>query len=91
LDYPKLEKIFDELDFSKMFNVLNLNLKEIKEGILNLITGNDLSQSQKSFINIEEKSIFQMDEKFKKLNTFILFEDYENLSSTARNSYFLFS
>jgi len=67
-----------------MFNVLNLNLREIKEGILNLITGNQLTQSQKSFINLEGKVNYELNEKFKNLNTFILYEEIDCLSSTAR-------
>lgn len=66
-----------------MFKILNQNLREIKDGIVNLITGGELSSSQKSFINSAKNQTQKPDDRFKTLNTFILYQDVDMLSSTA--------
>ena len=80
LDYPKLEDIFEELDITALFQGVNQNLKLIKEGVLNIITGNTLSPAQKDCIFLEGKT---RPDKVKELNSFLLFQEEEDLSSTA--------
>ena len=74
-----------------MFQTLNQNLKEIKEGILNVITGRELSTTQKMFISLEKDIKKEVNKDFKELNTFILYEESEELSTTARKRFFVLS
>ena len=86
LDYPKLEDIFEELNITSLFDSLNQNLREIKDGILNLITGNGLSEEQSKFICHEKREIDNEALKLQEVNNFILFKDFGCVSSTARKS-----
>ena len=83
LNYPKLEDIFEDLNITTLFQGVNQNLKLIKEGVLNLITGKILSPAQRNFISLDGKTQFK---KIKELNSFLLFCEEEHLSSTAGKS-----
>jgi hypothetical protein len=65
-------------------------LREIKDGILNLITGKDLAPEQMDFFSFEKEELSFKDSKLKELNNFVLFEELDSLSSTARTWFYFF-
>lgn len=60
-----------------MFEVINKDLRQLKDGIINILTNKSLTSPQKQMILNKRYEIDHSFETFKNINCFIL---YENLN-----------
>jgi hypothetical protein len=70
-----------------MFKEINIELEILKQGIMSLLTYQPLSKKQKELIYLEESEKNIFDQSSKNFNSFVIYEQIKDFSSTASNSF----
>ena len=72
-----------------MFDEINKELVILKDGVVNILTGQSLSKEQAQLITFDKQVISVFDEAYKENNTFTLYRAGESASTRSSKIYFL--